>query len=687
MLTCRAHGPFPSVSLPHVDAAARTLWLLGFADAAELLDDTVDGDAAAHRELATLWLDRLGRIDRALFHYRRAWETARDRQAVAALRALYTSLGEDAAVALLLEEELAETVDDASFAELELELGRLAARCGAPDEAARRLESLAGAGALARRADGAGRGAGRAPRRERAGRAAELRPSPPSGAPPATLTPRRPSCAAAWGSIPRSPPWPTRCSTSCAARNAGASSSGCTRRAGATPSARRCSRASSATARRPNVAGRGSARPGRRRCARCTPPTATGPSSSIAAERGLEERAPAERANELLALATLARDKLSDRERAAGYLRRVLDGNPAHEEARRRLVEHLRERRDWRGLADLLAREAERATGPDKLRRLEELAETCEQRLGDVERATAAWQALAELDPARGAAREALRRLGARARMWESLIGVLEKEAAAAATPGDKADALRRMAGAFRERQVDPLRAIALYEEALGLAPGDAPTLKALGELYERQGDDAGLLRTLRRQLEATAVKPAELGASARIERLALLRRVAALAENRGDTDSAVYACTAILELAPGERDALERLERVLERAGDAAGLEAALVYRAEAAGGPAERARALRRLARIADERGEPLLAMERWERLLAALPTDVEALRALARHYETAGVHASWRRCWSGCSTYRAAGARTTTPRAPSSGGVTRGWLTISSTTRRAR
>src|SRR6185436_11641990 len=96
------------------------------------------------------------------------------------------------------------------------------------------------------------------------------------------------------------------------------------------------------------------------------------------------------------------------------------------------LAEHLRDRRDWRGLADLQAAEAERAEGPERLARLQELAETCEQQLGDVERANAAWKRLAELDPERPAAREALRRLGARSKMWESLISVLQKEAAVA---------------------------------------------------------------------------------------------------------------------------------------------------------------------------------------------------------------------------------------------------------------
>ncbi|MEO8554708.1 MAG: tetratricopeptide repeat protein, partial [Kofleriaceae bacterium] len=54
----------------------------------------------------------------------------------------------------------------------------------------------------------------------------------------------------------------------------------------------------------------------------------------------------------------------------------------------------------------------------------------------------------------------------------------------------------------YRERQIDPRRAIELYEQVLTENPDDDATLKALGELYEKEGDDAGLAHTLRRTLD-----------------------------------------------------------------------------------------------------------------------------------------------------------------------------------------
>src|SRR6185312_11658643 len=144
-----------------------------------------------------------------------------------------------------------------------------------------------------------------------------------------------------------------------------------------------------------------------------------------------------------------------------------------------------------------------------------------------------------------------------------------------------------------------------LYEEVLGLYPDDETVLKNLAELYEREGDDAGLASTLRRQLELEARKlgasqgggrpgtaPKEWPVAKRMERLTVLRRLAAMCETRtNDVDGVVYACTGILEILPGDRDALDRMERVLDKAGDALRLEQTLEYHAASATGPAERA------------------------------------------------------------------------------------------------
>jgi tetratricopeptide (TPR) repeat protein len=355
---------------------------------------------------------------------------------------------------------------------------------------------------------------------------------------------------------------------------------------------------------------------------------------------------------EMLELATIVREHLGERERAAAILHGILQHvDSGNEEALVRYADHFRERRDWRGLADLLdfavdnARDAGVETS-ELVRQLEEIAQIAEMRLGDIDRAMKTWQRIQELEPDSPKPAEAIRRLMSRAKMWESLVGVLEQEAQAAQTPEQRAEALRRIAQVYRERQVNPRRAIALYEEVVQLFPDDRGALKALGELYERDGDQAGLASTMRRQLEfearamgATDVQQPnarEWPMARRSERLTALRRLMTMYDRLADTQGVVYACTGILEILPGDRDALDRMERALEKSGDTKRLEQTLEYHASSASGPAERSKVLRRLARIALQTGDEVQAMERWENLLTAAPNDAEALEKLSHLYE---------------------------------------------------
>ncbi len=358
---------------------------------------------------------------------------------------------------------------------------------------------------------------------------------------------------------------------------------------------------------------------------------------------------------EILELATVAREHMGDRDRAAELLHQALGVDPMHEEALARYVDHFRERRDWRGLIELYefaldnAREA--GMPPDELvRRLEEIAQLAELRLGDIDRSLEAWNRIAELEPDSPKVAEAMRRLTARSKMWQQLVASLEHELATANDPIQRISILKKMAQTYRERQIDPRRAIELFEQILAENPGDDATLKALAEMYEKEGDDAGLANSLRRTLDLEeqrvveammrsgkgADAPKEWPVAKRSERLTQLRRLAQLYETRlADVDGVVYASRAVLELLTGDRDALERMERVLEKAGDPR-LEQTLEYHAAASGSPAERAKLLKRLAKLATARQDDVAALDRWEQTMKASPSDPDALAALSELYE---------------------------------------------------
>ncbi len=103
--------------------------------------------AEQHRIAAQLWNDRLGRIDRALWHWQQAWRLEPARvDALEAARTLYASLGDNAMVAKLYQAELDVTPKDApgpAKAAIRLELGKLAWASRDATAALRHLEDAA----------------------------------------------------------------------------------------------------------------------------------------------------------------------------------------------------------------------------------------------------------------------------------------------------------------------------------------------------------------------------------------------------------------------------------------------------------------------------------------------------------------------------------------------------------------
>ncbi|HKE17623.1 MAG TPA: tetratricopeptide repeat protein [Kofleriaceae bacterium] len=643
--------------------------------------------AERHRQVAALWDGQLGRLDRALHHWQKAWQLEPLRtEALEAARAIYASLGKHKMVAQLYEAELEILGDSAPErrAQLELQLGRLLHRHGEAAQAAAHLErALVG-------------DPGSEEARENL---AEIYASPAAAAPGGEPEPQR-RAADLFVELGR-------------ARIDEGDTDGAVvflRRAlGVDPTSRAAAQAlelalpavdgwdeldrlyrqllaaAQDDGERRDLLGKRAElaehrladREELKRCleqlAALEPPAhecrerlrqlytedEDWPLLAALLESQIDRLEGAAQVRELLELASLTREQLGDRDRAAELLHRALTVDPRNDEALTRYGDHFRERRDWRGLADLneFAIENLREAGApaaDLVRRLEELAHLAELRLGDIDRAITTWRRVEELEPHNPRAHESLRRLLARAKMWESLVGMLEQEAQAAATPEARAEALRRIAQVYRDRQVNPRRAIQIYEEIVLLIERDEPALKALAELYEREGDDTGLAGTIRRQLAIDADKvTAELerdgkraqGArewpvARRVERLTALRRLAGMYEQRlADVDGVVFSCTGILEILPGDRDALDRMERVLDKAGDTTRLEQTLEYHAGSATGPAEKAKVLRRLARLADERGDQVAAMERWEQVLKAAPSDGDGLASLADLYERHG------------------------------------------------
>jgi tetratricopeptide (TPR) repeat protein len=346
---------------------------------------------------------------------------------------------------------------------------------------------------------------------------------------------------------------------------------------------------------------------------------------------------PGARARIMLELAALYRDRLGDKDQAAVYLHAVLQIEPENEAALAAYAEHFREKGDWAALADLLEFSYDRArvagAPPESLvERLEEIAVVAEKNLGDAERAILAWQRIEELQPTNVRARESQRRMLLKAKSWDRMAALLEREAALITDAAQKVDILRRVAQIHREKLSNARRAIEVHKEVLRLDPQDAVSNRALVDIYEHEGDFAGLAQSLREQVTATAGMQ---------ERVTLLRKLLAIYDERlNDLAQGEWAANEILTAVPGDRDTLTRLEGILEKAGDAGKLAGVLDQHVKYASGPDEKVQLVVRLAELLQgPLQNPAGAAERWEEVVRLDPDDGRALEALTTLYTALG------------------------------------------------
>ena len=342
---------------------------------------------------------------------------------------------------------------------------------------------------------------------------------------------------------------------------------------------------------------------------------------------------PEHRVRLMTELAQLYADHLGDRDQAAVYLHAILQIDPGNEQALAAYADHFREKGDWPALADLLDFGLEQARATDApseelVRRLEEIAAVAEKNLGDPERAVVAWRRVEELEPSAPRAREMQKRILLKSKSFDRIVPILERECELTEDVAQKVELLRRIAQLQREKLAAPARALEIYQQILRLDPRDQMAMRALVEIHEKLGDYAGLARTLRNQIEVSPSKH---------EQVSLLRRLLVIYDERlNDVDSGAWAASEILNLVPGDRDTLARLEDLLAGAGDHAGLVQTLDYHAEHASTPDERTEVLVRAAELLGTAlGDTAGAAVRWEVVARLDPDDARALDALTDIY----------------------------------------------------
>ncbi|MBX7078918.1 MAG: tetratricopeptide repeat protein [Nannocystaceae bacterium] len=355
------------------------------------------------------------------------------------------------------------------------------------------------------------------------------------------------------------------------------------------------------------------------------------------------ERMPDEVPTEtLLRAAAVCRDELGDEERAAVYYYKVLEREPFNAAAFEGYKEHWRRKHNWTQLRDLVLYQIEQAAAQPEgespyeqrgfAEEFVELADICERRLGDIDGALDAWGRLQVAYPDDQRPAKHIARIEKRARMWDNMVRVQEAELERTVDPAKRLDILKRLTQVYRDRQVNPDRAIELYGEILQLSPSDIQATRALTALYDRAGDFERVIEMLRDQHDRSR---------SGTERVALLRRMAEIWHHElGELEHAEWACRQILELAHDDREAMYRLEQLLEEQGRYTELLELLQREVPGAGSPEAKAKLLRRMARICDlDLHDEDRAASLWTELLELRPGNLEIIDKLVLAYARAG------------------------------------------------
>jgi len=350
---------------------------------------------------------------------------------------------------------------------------------------------------------------------------------------------------------------------------------------------------------------------------------------------GTQDRAT--RIRLMMEMATIYREHMGDLEAAAHLLHEVLQLEPDHRKALSAYEDYFRQKGDYQNLAELLrfaAQSAGQAGAPtmEVCARLEEMADVSERHLGDLEGAIESWQQIARLHPDVQRSKEALGRLGAKLRMWQGMVNVLERELAQAVNPAQRLQCLHRMAQVYYDKKADPQRTITILREALDHSPHDESSLRMLTDLYERENDFEGLAWALGRKLDGIMTKA---------ERVNVLRRLGEIyADKLERPKDALHALGGLLELSPSDSKTHDRIQAILEKTEDLEGLARALELRSQASRSIGERLEALKDLARLMDDQlDDPARAAAYWEEVRSLDPEDAEALESLSRLYDRMG------------------------------------------------
>ncbi|MGH7298103.1 MAG: tetratricopeptide repeat protein, partial [Polyangiaceae bacterium] len=291
--------------------------------------------------------------------------------------------------------------------------------------------------------------------------------------------------------------------------------------------------------------------------------------------------------NEKVSLYTKAADlyvsKFANQAEAVKAYEAVLAIDPDHSQAIEYLRQMYEKRRDWEKLLGLQRREAEQMPpGAARGAKFLEIAKLATERVKKPEVCIDLWQEVLHNDESNAEALGALGGLYERAKDFEKLASVLERQAEVTYDAHAKIQVLTKLGTIYGERLSNDDGAVGAWRALLALDPNDRRAQDALKKKYLALGrwDDLEVfyaesgkwdefIRVLEQQEAKETNPPAKIS---------LLFKIAQLwADKKQKLDRAAKAYEKVLELEPDNLQAAEALVPIYTAAGNAKALANAI--------------------------------------------------------------------------------------------------------------
>jgi len=251
-------------------------------------------------------------------------------------------------------------------------------------------------------------------------------------------------------------------------------------------------------------------------------------------------------------------------------------------------------------------------------------ARVLETQLQDPGEAIEAWRRALDSRPDDETTFIALERLLAAGDRQAELADVLEQHLGVVTDPAQRKEIAKRTARLYDTALKQRERAIEAWRVVTEIDDTDLDALDALGRLYVASQSWRDLAGVLQRKIEITTEAP-----SLRLLRLTSARLYD---ERLNDAQEALGQLRSILDAAPGDRETLELMDRLLTREGQHADLLEVLDRRTAIETDPPVRdAIAMRAAALLADDLSDVEGAIGRYRQILELSPANGEARAAL--------------------------------------------------------